>query len=439
MKINVTPRLCAPTTTTLQFRAKDEIETGGPIDQFRPTEATPPPAEPEPAQPGDKREFWTWDMSVMPPGTKRITSTCRAVGDNTNIWVDDAVWDRLVTEDDVILLQRRMEKQSPTGSTDPRKGVAEINHDYFGKAPRGLDGDSKVNVLLTEFASFRGTVMDGYFNAFDTMTDESAQAEYDQRSNESNVIYLNAAARRISSDYMQGVLAHEHHHLLHFPHDPDEESWLGEMLGEVAMKVNGYHTDMGHVARHQTRPDRPLVSQTYVDYGACMLFGSYLTEQFGHGFIEHLTKNPDNGIASINSSLTDLGQETDFQKLYANWTVANYADARGVISPGLHYGTLDVPAPAETALESTDFSDKQTLKPSGVKYHKLPKTALSLELSSQTEGFEAEILEFEGKKLTRKPFQNGGVLEGHPDRVVVVRSLAAEEAEFELIGRKHET
>lgn len=368
----------------------------------------------------------------MPPGQKTVTSTCRAVGEHTNIWVDDAVWERLVTEDDVIKLNRRMETQAPAGATNPRVGIAENNHAYFGEAPTGLDGDSKVNVLLTEFASFRGTVMDGYFNAFDTMTDEDAQQEYDQRSNETNVVYLNAAARRISSDYMQAVLAHEHHHLLQFPHDEDEDSWLGETLGEVAMKINGYHTDMGHVARHQTRPDRPLVSQTYVDYGACMLFGSYLTEQFGHGFIEDLTKNPENGIDSVNSSLQNLGLTTNFEEVFKDWSVANYADSRGVATPGLHYGTLDVPAAAETAITSEGLSEKQTLKPSGVKYYKLPNQAVELNLSSQADGFNGEILEFDGKKMTRKPFDGTASLEAHPDRVLVVRSLAAEEAEFDF-------
>jgi hypothetical protein len=370
-------------------------------------------------------------MSVMPPGQKRVSSTCRATGDHTSVWVDDAVWKRLVTPQDVFTVNSRLEGNAPSGSVDPRRSIAETNHAYFGEPPVGMDGDPKVNVLLTEFASFKGTVMDGYFNAFDTLTDEQAQ-EYGQRSNESEVIYLNSASQRISSDYMQGVLAHEHQHLLHHPHDDDEESWLGETLGEVAMKVNGYHTDMGHVARHQTRPDRPLVSQTYVDYGACMLFGSYLTEQFGQGFIQELSKNPENGIQSINSTLSALGQETNFSEIYSNWMVANYADSRGVATPGLHYATLDVPSPAETLIESTTHQEASSLKPTGARYYRLPEGRMTVDLQTESDGLTVEILEFDGKKVTRKNLAEGTTLEHHADRVLCVGSLAEEELIYSL-------
>lgn len=427
MNINVTPKVNRACVAPLKFEAKTESTKPEAVDSFQASQDGP-----EPAQPGDKREFWTWDMAVMPPGQKRVTTTCRAAGEHTNIWVDDKVWDRLVTKEDVFTLEQRLESQAPTGATDPRKGIAEINHDYFGQAPVGMDGDPKVNVLLTEFASFRGTVMDGYFNAFDTMTDEQAQKEYDQRSNETEVIYLNAASKRISSDYMQGVLAHEYQHLLHFPHDQDEESWLSETLGEVAMKVNGYNTDMGHVVRHQTRPDRPLVSQTYVDYGACMLFGSYLTEQFGQGFIQELTKNPENGTASIDSTLSQMGQDTNFQELYKNWVVANYADSRGVATPGLHYSGLDVPQPAQTTIEGAQFREEKSLKPTGAQYYKLPAGDISVSLQSDKSGLHAEVLEFDGKRMTRRPLSQEAELGSHPDRVLVLASLGTEELNYAL-------
>ena len=422
--ITVTPKTQSPIARPIRF---EPAKSADPVRGDAPEEPTPSP------QVGDKRDFWTWDMSVMPPGQKRVTSTCRATGDHTSIWVDDAVWSRLVTAEDVFTLNGRLEGEAPSGAVDPRRSITETNHEYFGEPPVGMDGDPKVNVLLTEFASFRGTVMDGYFNAFDTLTDKEAQEEYGQRSNESEVIYLNSAARRISSDYMQGVLAHEYQHLLHYPRDNDEENWLSETLGEVAMKVNGYHTDIGHVARHQTRPDRPLVSDTYVDYGACMLFGSYLTEQYGQGFIQELSANPENGVESINSTLSSLGQDTNFGEIYRNWLVANYADSRGVATPGLHYATLDVPQPAEVAIDSGHHRETSSLKPTGARYYRLPAGPLSVNLRSESEGLTAEILEFDGKKMTRKPVDGGEAALGeHPDRILCVGSLAAEELSYSL-------
>lgn len=438
MNITVTPKFNSPQAAPLRFEKKAEApqtQAKAPSDSFVPSERQDAP---KPAQPGDKREFWTWDMSVMPPGEKKVSTTCRSVGGNTNIWVDDAVWERLVTAEDVFTLQKRLEEKSPTGSVDPRKGIVAINEEYFGKAPVGMDGDPKVNILLTEFASFRGTVMDGYFNAFDTLTDKEAQEEYGQRSNETEVVYMNAASRRISSDYMQGVLAHEYQHLLHFPHDGEEESWLSETLGEVAMKVNGYHTDMGHVARHQSRPHLPLVSQTYVDYGACMLFGSYMTEQFGEGFIQELSQDPRHGVESINGTLSELGVEKSFDSIYRDWVVANYADSKGVATPGNHYASLNVPAPAQTVVEGSEFNESNTLRPTGARYYKLPEADVELSVTSPSEQLTTEILEFDGKKMTRRAYQPGMKLQAHPDRVLVVGSLAAEDVEYsvELKGNR---
>lgn len=396
----------------------------------RATHWSPPPPEPaeaEPADVGQSKEFWTWDMSVMPPGQKRVTATCRAVGEHAYVYVDDAVWDRLVTEEDVFEVNRRLQEASPPGSVDPGKSVAEINHEYFGAPPLGLDGDPRVYVLMTEFASFKGTTMDGYFNVFDTIPDEEAQEQYGQRSNEAEIVYLNAASRRISGDYMQGVLAHEYQHLLHHPHDGEEEPWLSETLGEVAMLVNGYHTDMGHVARHQQRPERPLVSQTYVDYGACMLFGAYTLERFGKGFIQELTRDGAHGVASIDGTLERLGRPERFDSLYRDWLVANYADSRGVADPGLHYARLDVPRPAETVL-GPDEEVSFNLPPTGARYFRLQGSQLTL---TGGEGLTAELLVFEGPRMRRVPLGAGtfSLPEGD-DRVLVLGSLASGEAEF---------
>ena len=385
---------------------------------------------------GTQKEFFTWDMSVMPPGEKTITATCRAVGEHAYVFVDDAVWERLVTEEDVFEVDRKFHRQAPPGAVDPRQGIAEINHAYFGEAPLGLDSDPKINILITEFASFRNTTLNGYFNPFDTIPDSQAQEQYGQRSNEAEVIYLNAASRRISGDYMQAVLAHEHMHLLHHPHDPIEEAWMGEMLGEVAMKVNGYHTDMGQVARHQAHPDRPLVSQTYVDYGACMLFGSYLTEQFGEGFIQELASSPLQGVESLNATLENLGQNQRFEGLFRNWVVANLADSKGVATPGLHYGTLDLPAPAVIDLSGAETETSDSLRPTGARYYRLPEAATSLEIASETPGLQAEIVSFQGKRLERLDLTtNEGLVElpsNGGERYLALSSLGDEELNYQL-------
>ncbi len=376
---------------------------------------------------GSKQEFWVWDMSVMPPGHKKVTATCRAVGDKAYIFVDDAVWNRLVTEDDVYTINKSFQRNGPPGSAWPGKGTAEVDHAYFGTPPLGLDGDPKVYVLLTEIASFKGTTMDGYFNPFDTIPDEQAQ-QMGQHSNEKEIIYLNAASRRISSDYMLSVLSHEYQHLLHYPHDQQEESWLSETMAEAAMAANGFHTDYGHVLRHLSHPERPLVSQTYVDYGACMLFSVYLLERYGKGFYQELTRNPAHGIESIESTLRSLGQDTTFEELYRDWLVANYADSQNVVTPGLHYSTLDLPVPDHTEVQAGSSSFEVNLPFTGGRYFKLPPDEMNLRWDGNSDGLTLDLLSFAGKKLIRTPLRLGPdgktqVPSGN-DRVLVVGSMA---------------
>lgn len=401
---------------------------------LRPVAPGVPTRSEAPPQLGEQRTFWTWDMSVMPPAAKQVTATCRADGATGYIFVDNAVWGSKVKEEDVKILSERFEQRSPSGSVDPRRGVAAIDHDWFGTPPLGLDGDPKVYLLVTEMAQYMGTTLDGYFNPFDTITDAQAQ-EQGQRSNEKEIIYLNAAGGGpIAGDYMQGVLAHEYQHLLHQPHDAEEESWLSETLAEIAMKVNGYHTDMGHVVRHQAKPEKPLVSKMYVDYGACMLFGTYLTEQYGKSFVQELSRDPLHGTASLDATLERFGRTERFPDLYKDWAVANFADSRGVAAPGLHYGSLDLPAPAELGL-AAGTPLETTLAPSGVRYVRLPAgDAASLKLESDQPGITLELLSFAGRKMERIPLDpaNACQLPAGSDRVLVVGSLAPDKAKLKL-------
>jgi hypothetical protein len=330
------------------------------VDSFHPSARVddPPPA------PGAQRDFWTWDFAVMPPAPKRIHATLRSLGEHAAIWVDDAAWGKGVQAADIATLEKRFNRAAPSGAVDPTRGVFDIDCAYFGGLPHGIDPDPRVTILLTPFAQFNGTSLDGYFNAFDQMPDSETWSQYQQHSNEKNIIYLNTAGPSVSGDYMQGVLAHEFSHLLQFGRNPEQASWLGETMAETAMALNGYHTDFGHVARHQKRPDRPVESDTYVDYGASYLLGTYMLERYGAGFISEVAANPGSGREAIEKSL----RGDTFASLIADWSVANYADARGGIAPGHHYASLDVPAPAESIVGAGQDRVEGDLKPTGAAY-----------------------------------------------------------------------
>lgn len=387
---NAKPTAGGTTTTTGTSVANDS-----PTSATTATAATTLP----PLQVGDRRDFWAWDFAVMPPGPKVVHATLRALGDKAQIWVDDAAFDQTVSNADVATLSARLEQKSPPGSVNPTRGVVDINTAYFGPPPTTIDPDPRVTVLLTPFATFNGTSMDGYFNAFDQMPDSEAWGQYQQHSNERNIIYVNTAGSPVSSDYMQGVLAHEMSHLQQFGRAPEQAGWIGETLGEVAMAVNGYNTDFGHMARHQRKPSNPLESDTYVDYGAAFLFGTFLLERYGAGFISTLSGENGNGREAIERTLRATGSTDTFSSLISDWTVANYADARGAVAPGgHHYASLDIPAPAETVLAEPGAKTEGTLKPTGAAYVRIDASAGA---RVQIEGGAASVraLTFDGPRL----------------------------------------
>lgn len=389
-----------PTVTTATPASRAPSVTGttstrGATSAGETTAATPLPQ----LQVGDRRDFWAWDFAIMPPGPKMVHATLRGLGDKAQIWVDDAAFDHTVSNADVGTLSARLEQQSPPGSVNPTRSVVDINTTYFGAPPSTIDPDPRVTVLLTPFATFNGTSMDGYFNAFDQMPDSESWGQYQQHSNERNIIYLNTAGSPIASDYMQGVLAHEMSHLQQFGRAPEQAGWIGETLGEVAMAVNGYNTDFGHVARHQRKPSNPVESDTYVDYGAAFLFGTYLLERYGAGFISALSGESGNGRAAIERTLAATGSSDTFSSLITDWTVANYADARGALAPGgHHYASLDIPAPAETVLAEPGARAEGTLKPTGAAYLRIDAPAGA---HLQVEGGVASVraLTFDGPRL----------------------------------------
>ncbi|MBM3462667.1 MAG: hypothetical protein FJX76_11250 [Armatimonadetes bacterium] len=404
-----------------------------PRDEFVPGPRAveePPPAE------GATRTFWTWDFSVMPPGAKAVTATLRSLGDHAQIWVDDAAWGRTVQAADVEVLANRFNRASNAGSVNPSQGIHQIDTAYFGDLPHGIDPDPRVTILLSEMASFQGTTLDGYFNAFDQLPEVEAWEKYQQHSNERNIIYLNTAGSPVSGDYMQGVLAHEYAHLLTWGRDPEESSpWLTEMLGETAMAVNGFHTDFGHVARHQRRPSSPLESDTYVDYGAAYLFGTYLLERYGKPFIADLARDPASGRDAVEATLARTGTGHTFTSVLEDWVVANYADSRNVVAPGRHYASLDIPPPSEAhVLTGESPSAEGTLAPTGAAYIRLDLPAAArLQFSGEGDA-SVQVMHFHDARMDVQKVDPGQPFEVPGDAVLAVVATGTGPLKYSVRG-----
>ncbi|MFC1890640.1 MopE-related protein [Thermodesulfobacteriota bacterium] len=236
---------------------------------------------PDRVEVGDTRIFWDWDLSAMPPGNRLVDATCRGIGDYAYIFVADDQWGGNVEETDIGLLLDAFENVTPIGSIDPDQGIYENDTDLFGDVPDALDGDSKIYILLLDIPGYGGYEFDGYFNAFDQYPDDFTWGTYGEHSNEVEMLYVNSEIRPVTADATLSVVAHELEHMIHWNYDTDESSWVDESMAEAAMTVNGYYTDQAWVADFMSNPNIQLTQSTYVHYGACLLWGTYLYEQFG--------------------------------------------------------------------------------------------------------------------------------------------------------------
>jgi len=321
---------------------------------YSPADFAPARAAGSRVEVGDERYFWTWDLSVMPPDQILVPSTCRAVGDYTYVFVADDEWGTYVDQADVDAFMTAFEDETPAGSWNPDQGIIENDVEVFGEIPDALDGDPKIYILFFHIAGYGGYEFDGFFRSFDQYPDSYTWSTYGEHSNEVEMLYLNSHIRPIDDEMTLSVAAHELEHMIHWGYDEDEESWVDESCAEAAMTVNGYYTDQGHVAYFLAHTDTQLTDTGHIDYGACLLWGTYMYEQFqGLGILGAWVADPANGEAGVDSTLAYIGAGETFESLFKEWVVANYLDDPSLKGGPYGYEFFDIPALTFTRTVST--------------------------------------------------------------------------------------
>jgi len=178
----------------------------------------------------------------------------------------------------------------------------------------GVDNDPRLHLLYT---TGLGTPA-GYY---------SEANEYSRLvnpySNEKEMLYISLAELGDG-----GVLAHEFQHMIHQHHDSNEATWVDEGLSEYAKEVAGFGTS-DSVGDFLNQPDTPLTAWeegTRNHYGASYLFMKYLQQRFGPALLSTLVAQPANGVAGLQQAFAQQGILQEFDALFADWVVANYAN-----------------------------------------------------------------------------------------------------------------
>ncbi len=243
--------------------------------------------------------FYTWDLGVMPPATINVSAPLALSDGALEIFLDErASTNENFDETLIPTLTDGLLYSTPELSTNPDLGILPILISMFDNLPEnpgGKPSNGKFAVLLTPMRNFRNTGFDGFFRFFDQMTPSEA-SEYNEFSNQKNMVYINTLRNWNQSDLL-GIISHELTHLL-TAYLPEKSVWLSELIGEGAMLATGYTTDQGLLSRFVAHPARPLLcTNKHLSYGALSLFVDYLFSKYEvpNQFLyelSHIQQNP---------------------------------------------------------------------------------------------------------------------------------------------------
>jgi immune inhibitor A len=216
---------------------------------------------------------------------------------------------------------------------------------FFGSEWKpGVDHDPRLHILYT--TGLGGPA--GYFG----QADEYSRL-VNPYSNEKELVYISLTELGNGA-----LLAHEFQHMLHWQHDRNEATWVEEGLSEYAQEVAGIGTTSAFVSDFLMQPDTPLTAWeegTPNHYGASYLFMKYLHQRFGPGLLRTLVAQPGDGMAGIQQALVQRGIPEEFDALFADWVVANYANQPTALGQAGLYGYVDLPfrQPSTISLKAT--------------------------------------------------------------------------------------
>ena len=219
----------------------------------------------------------------------------------------------------------------------------------------GVDNDPRLNILNARLNSVAG-----YFSS----TDEYPVAVR-PRSNQREIIYMNAFNVPPGRANYDQVLSHELQHAVHWNADASEDTWVNEGLAELSSSIALSST----FSVRQFLRGAPISLVNWptafvggiANYGAASLFMHFLTEHFGgRDDLRALLAQPEDNIAGIDRYLEDLGYAERFEDIFRMWAAANILDGDIRDSDDiLGYGDLQVVSTVSGSINGFDEASSQ--------------------------------------------------------------------------------
>ncbi len=268
---------------------------------------------------GDKDQFWISNSDTAEHS--QITATLMYETPHSYFWVEEGT---SVNEADMKALMDTFEEK-----------IYPTDREFFGSEwIPGVDGDPHIYVI---YATSIGHNIAGYFNSSDSFNPLVKEFSNGHET------YVLGTSQALSDEYTYGVLAHEFVHMIQFPTDRNDVSWISEGFAEVGVFLNGYYVGGADYAYIQ---DTDLQLNAWSDnsspefsahYGSSFLYLTYFLDRFGKDATKALNTNPENDITSVDDTLADLnitdpvtGQLITADDVFMDWAVANFLQDESV-------------------------------------------------------------------------------------------------------------
>jgi hypothetical protein len=275
------------------------------------TEVFPPPARP--FRIGDQKLFWASNSDEN--RYFQVQATLEYITQHVYFWVEDGV--DFVPDEMELLVDTFEEQIYPT------------NRAFFGsERTPGIDSDPHLYIL---YATGLGKNLAGYFSSAN-----ADPPEVRRYSNAVEMFLFSSQTVNLGEPFAYNVLAHEFQHMIHWSRDRNEETWMNEGFSELAALLNGFYNS-GFDGAYVVDPDVQLNDWPDSDgfsaphYGSAFLFLSYFLDRFGEEATKTLVGDPENGMRSIDSVLSQLnitdpgsGQIITADDLFLDWVITSY-------------------------------------------------------------------------------------------------------------------
>jgi len=292
---------------------------------------------------GKTQKFWLINADTNE--NFQVKMTLMNITPLTYFWAEDP---ESVNKDDMKALMDEFDKK-----------IIPTDREFFGSEwTPGVDNDPHIYVL---YAGNLGSNIGGYYSSSD---------EYNplvrQYSN-GHEAYVLTSSQALGDQYAYSTLAHEFVHMIQWPTDRNDVSWINEGFAELGAFLNGY--DVGGADYYYVQsPDLQLNDWATNDspdfgshYGQSFLYLTYFLDRFGEKATKALTANPVNDLASVDDTLKTLNavdpntsKLINADDLFMDWAAALYLKD-GKVGDGryIYHNYPNAPQTSDTETIST--------------------------------------------------------------------------------------